>query len=158
MSGAVKTASAGGVTVRVSPLLTDEESQHLFEANVPLSGVLPVRIALDYESGVPIEIKKARFKLRDGEGRNWKLLKPKDAVSRILKANGVVLYNPHSRKQFEKDFASYAIDLDTPVSADNRSRHGFLFFGEPDKQPVRSPRGLVLGIDRVPQEIQLTLN
>ncbi len=29
-------ASAGGVTVRAAPLLTDEESQDLFEANLPL--------------------------------------------------------------------------------------------------------------------------
>ena len=63
-----KRASAGGVDVRVAPLMSDEESQDLFEANLPLSGILPVRVELVFESGVPVEIKRARFRLRDGEG------------------------------------------------------------------------------------------
>ena len=42
-----RSADAGGVTIRVAPLLTDEESQELFEANLPLSGVLPLRTTID---------------------------------------------------------------------------------------------------------------
>ena len=53
------------MTVRVAPLLTDEESQELFEANLPLSGVLPLRVELVFQSGVPVEVKRARFRLRD---------------------------------------------------------------------------------------------
>src|SRR5882672_6661279 len=87
LSGNLKTASAGGLTVRVAPLMTDEESQDLFEANLPLSGILPVRLELVFESGVPVETKKVRFHLRDGDGREWKLIAPKAAVGRILKAN-----------------------------------------------------------------------
>ncbi|MDQ2976710.1 MAG: hypothetical protein M3R69_15040, partial [Acidobacteriota bacterium] len=37
LTGDVKSASAGGVTVRVAPLLSDEEAQELFEANLPLA-------------------------------------------------------------------------------------------------------------------------
>ena len=89
LTGAVKSASAGGVTIKVAPLLNDEESQELFEANLPLAGVLPLRLELEHESGVPVELKRARFRLRDGEGKEWKLLSPKQAISRILTANGV---------------------------------------------------------------------
>src|SRR6185436_7696702 len=99
-----RSADASGVTVRVAPLLTDEESQDLFEANLPVSGVLPVRLELVFQSGLPLETKRARFRLRDNENREWKFLKPKDAISRIMKANGVFAYNPNSRKQFEKEF------------------------------------------------------
>ena len=49
-----RSADAGGVTLRVAPLLTDEETQELFEANLPLSGVLPVRIELAFQSGLPV--------------------------------------------------------------------------------------------------------
>ena len=31
-----RSATAGGVTVKVAPLMSDEESQDLFEANLPL--------------------------------------------------------------------------------------------------------------------------
>jgi hypothetical protein len=167
LPSSAKTASAGGVSVSVAPLLSDEESQDLFEANLPLGGVLPLRIEMDYQidkpgdaaAGVaPLELKRARLHLRDGEGHEWKLLSTKQAIGRILKANGVFLYNPHSRKQFEKEFGAYAIDLKTPLPAKERRRQGFLFFQTPDRSPVRSPSGLSLTITGLPQPLEIRIN
>lgn len=154
----VKSVSAGGVAVRVAPLLSDEESQELFEANLPLSGILPVRLEFVFESGVPIETKRARFHLRDGDGNEWKLISPKQAVSRILKTNDVYAYNPNSRKQFEKEFGAYAIDLKSPLTTSERRHQGFLFFETPKKEPVESLRGLVLVIEGLPQRVEIPLN
>jgi hypothetical protein len=153
-----RTADAGGVTIRVAPLLTDEESQELFEANLPLSGVLPLRVELAFQSGVPVEVKRARFRLRDSQNKEWKLLSAKSAVSRIMKANGVFAYNPNSRKQFEKEFGAYAIDLKTPVSSSDTRREGFLFFQTPDKGPVQSGKQLSLTVERLPQTATITIN
>ena len=158
LSGNLKSASADGVTIRVAPLLSDEESQELFEANLPLSGVLPLRAELQFESGVPIELKRARFRLRDGEGKEWKLISPKKATSLILKANGIYAYNPHSKKQFEQEFGAYGIDLKTPLSSSDPRRQGFLFFQTPRKEPVASPRGLILVVERLPQPAEIALN
>lgn len=155
---ASRSADAGGVTIRVAPLLSDEESQELFEANLPVSGVLPVRIELAFQSGLPIETKRARFRLLDNENREWKLLSPKKAVSRIMKANGVFAYNPHSRKQFEQELGAYAIDLKSPLSSSDSRRRGFLFFQTPDKRPVRSDLRLTLGVERLPQAASIPLN
>lgn len=151
-----RSADAGGISIRVAPLLTDEESQTLFEANLPLSGVLPVRMELFYQSGVPVEMKRARFLLRDGQGREWKFLTSKQAISRILKANGVFAYNPNARKQFEQDFGAYAFDLKTPLSPSER-RQGFIFFQTPDKLPVQTSTQLSLAIDRLPQPATIQL-
>ena len=153
-----RSADAGGVTVRVAPLLTDEESQDLFEANLPLSGVLALRVDLAFQSGVPVELKRARFRLRDDQNREWKLLSAKSAVSRIMKANGVFLYNPNSRKQFENEFTAYAIDLKTPLSTGDSRRQGFIFFQTPDKRPVQSGQQLTLSIERLPQPASITIN
>jgi len=153
-----KHESAGGVDVRVAPLMSDEESQDLFEANLPLSGIMPVRVELVFESGVPVEIKRARFHLRDGEGKQWRLLSAKETVSGLLKANDVYTYNPNSRKQFEKEFVAYAIDLKSPLSDSDRRRQGFLFFQTPKKEPVESPQGLVLSVEGLPQRVELKLN
>jgi len=158
LSGNVKTASAGGVSIRVAPRMSDEESQDLFEANLQVAGILPVRMELAFESGVPVELKRARLRLRDAEGHEWKQLSPKAAISRILKANDIYAYNPNSRKQFEKEFAAYAIDLKTPLSSSERTRQGFLFFQTPNKEPVESPRGLVLTIEKLPQPVEIPLN
>ena len=152
-----RSADAGGVTIRVAPLLTDEESQELFEANLPLSGVLALRVELAFQSGVPIDIKRARFRLRDGENKEWKLLSTKSAISRIMKANGVFAYNPQSRKQFEKEFGGYGIDVKTPLSSSDSRREGFLFFQTPDKTPVRSGQQLTLTVERLPQPISITV-
>jgi hypothetical protein len=153
-----RSTEAGPVTLRVAPLLTDEESQDLFEANLPLSGVLPLRVELVFQSGVPVELKKARFRLRDGQNREWKLLSAKSAVSRIMKANGVTLYNPNSRKQFEQEFGAYAIDLKTPLSSSDSRRQGFLFFQTPDKKAVTADNQLTLTVERLPQVATITIN
>jgi len=153
-----RTTDAGGVTLRVAPLLSDEQIQELFEANLPLAGVLPVRIELAFQSGVAIELKKARFHLRDDQNREWKLLSPKSAISRIMKANEVTLYNPNSRKQFEQEFGAYAIDLKTPLASGEPRRQGFLFFQTPDKQAVTSAQKLTLTVERLPQTASVTIN
>jgi hypothetical protein len=153
-----RSADAGGVTVRVAPLLSDEEIQELFEANLPLAGVLPLRVALAFQSGVPVELKKARFRLRDSQNREWKLLSPKSAISRIMKSNGVTLYNPNSRKQFEQEFGAYAIDLKTPLSSSDPTRQGFLFFQTPDKKAVTADNQLTLTVERLPQTASITVN
>ena len=152
-----RSADAGGVTIRVAPLLTDEQSQELFEANLPLSGVLALRVELAFQSGVPVEIKRARFRLRDSENREWKLLSTKSAVSRIMKANGVFAYNPNSRKEFQKEFGAYGIDHKTPLSSGDSRREGFLFFQTPDKGPVRSGKQLTLTVERLPQPISINI-
>jgi hypothetical protein len=153
-----RSADAGGVTIRVAPLLTDEESQDLFEANLPLSGVLALRVDMNFQSGLPVEIKRARFRLRDSQNREWKFLSAKSAVSRIMKANGVFLYNPHSRKTFEQEMNAYAVDLKTPLSSGDSRRHGFLFFQNPDKLPARSGQQFTLTVERLPQPVSITIN
>ena len=158
LPGDARSADAGGVTVRVAPLLTDEASQELFEANLPLAGVLPVRIELAFQSGVAVELKRARFRLQDGQNREWKLLSTKKAISQILKANGVFAYNPNSRKQFEKEFGAYGIDLKAPLSSADSRRQGFLFFQTPDKRPVISAQQLRLTVERLPQTASVAIN
>lgn len=158
MSGDVRSANAGGISIRAVPLLSDEETQDLFEANLLLGGLLPVRTELVFESGVPVEIRRARFRLRDGEGREWKLLSPKAAASSIMKANGVFLYNPHSRKTFEQDMIAYGLVTKEPLSDANRRTQGFLFFQTPDKTPVQTNASLVLTIEKLPQPAEIKLN
>lgn len=158
LTGELKGGTAGGLVVAVAPLLADEESQDLFEANLPLAGVLPMRVELGYKSGVPVEIKKVRFRLRDAAGQEWKFLNPKQAISRVLKTNEVFAYNPNSRKQFETEFGAYGLDLKTPFTPNDQSRQGFLFFQAPDKEAVSSPRGLVLLVEGLSEPLQISIN
>jgi hypothetical protein len=152
------TTNLGSVSFRAQPLLSDEESQELFESNLNLAGLLPVRVEIVHNSGDAIDLKKVRFHLRDATGAEWKSISAKQAIARILKANGVFAYNPASRKTFEKEFRAYELDLKSPLTHSERRRQGLVIFLSPAKEPVASPRGLVLAIDGLPQPATLNLN
>ena len=157
VSSTLGAANAGGVELRAVPLLKDEESQELFEANLMLAGLLPVRVEIDNKSGAPIVFKRVRFRLRDASGKEWKYRTAKQAVSRILEANEVYLYNPNSRAAFETAFRAHALELESPLAI-NQPRRGLVFFQTPKKDAVDSPRGLVLTIEGLPQALELRLN
>jgi hypothetical protein len=150
-------AAVGGVRLRAVPLLSDEEVQELFEANLLLAGVLPVRVEIGNQTQAPIDLKKSRFALRDAQERGWKTLAPKQAIARILDYYAVYAYNPSSRKKFEEDFRSHALATETPLAA-GEQRSGLIFFQTPKKEPVASPRGLVLKIEKPVPPFEVRLN
>ena len=160
MPESAQATNLGGLTLRAAPLLLDEESQELFEANLPLSGLLPVRMEMVHNGGETIEFKKVRFRLHDGNGNGneWKMISAKQAIGHILKANQVYAYNPQSRKTFEKEFRAYELDLKSPLTHAERRRSGFIIFQAPKKTAVATPRGLVLSIEGLAQPATLTLN
>jgi hypothetical protein len=152
------TANVGTLTFRAAPLLSDEETQELFESNLQLAGLLPVRIEIIHNSGDLMELKKLRFHLHDAAGEDWKMISAKQAISRILKANGVFAYNPNSRKTFEKEFRAYELDLKTPLTHAEGKRQGLVIFQTAKKNPVASPRELVLTVEGLAQPVSLKLN
>ena len=158
MPDSAPTVNLGSVTFRAMPLLSDEESQELFESNLQLAGLLPVRVEIVHNSGEAIELKRVRLRLRDAAGAEWKSVSTKQAIARILKANDVFAYNPRSRKTFEKEFRAYELDLKSPLTSTERRRQGLVIFLSPKKDPVASPHGLVLAIEGLAQPATLNLN
>jgi len=158
LPASAKAINLGSISVRAAPLLTDEETQELFESNFQLAGLLPVRLEMTHNGGVPIELKKLKFTLRDDAGTAWKLISVKQAISRILSANDVFLYNPHARKTFDEDVRAYDFKLKEPLTHEEQRRQGLIFFVTPRKEPVSSPRGLVLSIEGLGQPASLNLN
>jgi len=152
------TATLGSLSFRASPLLTEEQSQELFDSNLQLAGLLPVRFEMLHNGGDSVDLKKMRLRLRDNNGTEWKPISFKQAVARIMKANGVTLYNPDARKTFEKEFGAYELDLKSPVAETERRRQGFVIFLSPKKQSIASPHGLVLTIAGLSQPASLNLN
>jgi len=158
MPNSAAAANLGSVTFRAAPLLSDEESQELFESNLQLAGLLPVRMEIVHNSGDAVDLKRVRLRLRDAAGAEWKSISAKQAIGRILKANDVFAYNPAARKTFEKEFRAYELDLKSPLTHTERRRQGLVIFLSPKKDPVASPRGLVLAIEGLAQPATLNLN
>jgi hypothetical protein len=151
-----KHAESGGLTAAAVPLLSDEENQDLFDFNLPVGGLLPVRIELVNGTNIPVKLEKARFRMRDQAGREWKLLSIKQTASRIMKSDDVSLYNPNARDKFRAQLGAYALETKTTLEPNER-RQGLLFFETPGKEPVESPRGLTLTVERLPGEITIPL-
>lgn len=152
-----KSVDGGNVTVRVGPLLTDEQSHNLFEVNLPLSGILAFRTELAFKSGAPVNLKKLRFKVRDNQGHDWTLLTSKKAVSRILKFNEITLYNPNSKKQFSQEFGSYALDYTGQLSESQPRQSGFLFFQSPQHRPVDTSQPFNFSVERLAQPVTIVV-
>ena len=157
LPGSAASADVGTLTFRAAPLLTDEETQELFEANLQLAGLMPVRVEIIHNSGEAMDLKKLRFRLHDAANADWKAISAKQAIARILKANGVFAYNPSLRKTFEKEFHAYELDLKTPLAHSEGKRQGIIIFQTAKKDPVMSPRDLVLTIDGLGQPVSLRL-
>lgn len=153
-----QSVNLGSLSIRAVPLLTDEETQELFEANFQLAGLLPVRLEMTHNGGMPIELKKLKFTLRDHAGTRWKSVSIKQAISRVLSANSVFAYNPHARKTFDEDVRAYDFRLKDPLRHDERRREGLIIFLSPQKNPVASPQGLTLSIEGLSQPVSLKLN
>lgn len=151
-------ANLGTISFRAAPLLTDEESQELFESNLLLAGLLPVRVEIVHNGGEAVDLKKVRFRLRDSSNTQWQAVSAKQAISRILKANNVFAYNPNSRKQFEKEVRAYDLDLKTPFAQAEKRRQGLIFFLSPHKEVVASPHGLTMTIEGLAQPAVLQIN
>jgi hypothetical protein len=158
MPASAAAMNVGSLSFRAAPLLTDEETQELFESNLQLAGLLPVRLEATHNSGEPVEMKKLKFHLQDAANADWKLISAKQAISRIMKANGISLYNPNSRKTFEKEFRAYEFNLKDPLTHAEGRRQGLLIFQKAKKDPVSTPKNLALTIDGLAQPVELKLN
>src|SRR4051812_32610755 len=144
MPASAASVNVGSLSFRASPLLTDEQTQELFESNLQLAGLMAVRLEVVHNSGDAIEMKKLKFLLSGSGNGEWKLISAKQAISRVLKANRISLYNPNARKNFEKEFRAYEFNVKDPLTQAEGKRQGLLIFQSANKEPVASPKDLVL--------------
>ena len=158
MPSSAKTVNVGSLSFRAAPLLTDEESQELFEANLQLAGLLPIRIEITHNGGAPINLAKIKLHLHGSTGEEWQSLPIKKAIARILAANQVYAYNPTARRTFEQEFSAYELNLKAPLTKAESRRTGFVFFLSPRKEVVASPHGLALDVQGLSQPISIPLN
>src|SRR2546427_11084497 len=75
-------ADLGSISFRAAPLLTDAETQFLFESNLSLAGLLQLLVEIIHNTGEAIDLSKVRFHLRDSSGIEWKFISAKQAIGR----------------------------------------------------------------------------
>jgi hypothetical protein len=124
-----RTADASIREVNISAgAVTDEDYLfETFDANLILAGVLPVKVTLINNGNAPVDLKRARFELRNESSRKFKITSANRAFKRLISYYGISTYAKEGYKQSRADFAAHELDRKTPLSP-GESRSGLLFF------------------------------
>jgi hypothetical protein len=120
-------AVAGGLTVQAEAVTDEDFLYETFDANLILAGVLPVRITVSSAEQEPVDLRKAKFEIRTAAGRAYKAINANSAFKRLISYYGISTYTKEGYKQSQSDFASHALDLQSPL-APGGSRQGMIFF------------------------------
>lgn len=134
-------AESNGV-VLLAKAITDEDFLYeTFDANLILAGVLPVRVKLTNNGENSLDLKKAKFEIKNASGSRFEATDAEHAFKQLISYYGVSIYSKPGYKESKQDFSSYALDLEAPLDV-GQSRQGIIFFRVPDG--VAREAGLIL--------------
>ncbi|HLG17741.1 MAG TPA: hypothetical protein VJH03_25075 [Blastocatellia bacterium] len=156
-------AASSGVSLQAAAITDEDVLYDTFDANLIMAGLLPMRVEVSNESVGPLNLKGARFELRQSSPPG--AIRPIDArraFKRLVLFYGVTTYQIRGYRQSEQDFLSHALDVTSPLGA-GESRQGLLFFplrGEFDKATPSSlvVRGIRIGQGSSDVRFELKLN
>src|SRR5205807_2624484 len=94
-----------------------DEAVQLFDGNLYLTGIIPVRVALTNLAEQPATITNAQFQLIDQKGTKFKQIKAQDALSRMIKYYGIRYYNVALYDDMKARFLTHSITLPSQLAA-----------------------------------------
>lgn len=138
-------ASVEDIAVEALAVTDEDYLYDTFDANLIGAGILPVRVRLTNSGSEAVEFKKARFEI-ETQSKRFRLADARKSFKRLISYYGISVYSKAGYKESLDAFASYALELDTPLAA-SESRQGLVFFPVP-AEAARQP-GLTLVISRL---------
>jgi hypothetical protein len=154
-------ASLDGCVVEAHAITDEDFLYDTFDANLIAAGVLPVRVMLTNSGSEVVDAKSARFQIKTPAGR-FKSADARKAFKRLIAYYGISAYSKSGYSESFEAFASYALDLRTPLAA-SQSRQGLMYFFVPAEAARQA--GLTLVVGRLsskksdsPEGIELKLN
>jgi hypothetical protein len=122
----VAATSPAGFSITASAFTEDDAAWQQFGANLPLAGIVAVRVNLLNNTTISVNLKKLKFVLRDDAGKQFKPIAPKKVIKRLLKFQGTRLYGLEAYRNTRTDYEAIALPIDLLASQQQRS--GLLFF------------------------------
>jgi hypothetical protein len=119
-------AETNGVAFRASVVRDEDWLNDTFDANLILAGIVPVRVEVKNARKTPVELRKARFELKTGDGRTFGSVDAGSAFKRALSYYELSAWSKALYKESRADFASYALDTKAPAAA-GESRQGLIY-------------------------------
>jgi len=139
-------AETARVTVYAGAPLSEDEVVRLFDGNLLLAGLLPVRVSIVNQSSAMVETSRARFYLVTADGKRLKQVSPKDALKKLFDYYGVRTYNVASFETLRERFSAHALTFPDKLS-EGAQVQGIIFF---DLAKAEAPSsGLTLRIERL---------
>lgn len=124
-------------------VLNEDEVIGLFDGNLLLAGIIPIRVALTNQTQQPLTFTNRDFQLVTPQGQLCVPVKAKDVVGRLIKYYGYRVYNEYAYKEMQAKFISHDLDLSMPLAV-GESRQGMLYFKP--KKGKTIPVGLKLNL------------
>lgn len=133
-------SAAAGFNITASAFTEDDLAWEQFGANLPLAGIVAVRVNLANNTASSVNLKRLKFELRDPEGKRFKQLAPKKVIKKLLKFQGTRIYGLEAYRNTRADYEALALPVNDPL-ATQQQRSGLLFFEtKRDVQAVPSMR------------------
>ena len=136
-------ASLDGIAVEAHAITDEDFLYDTFDANLIAAGLLPVRVRLTNTGAEAVEVKRARFEI-EARARRFKSAEARKAFKRLISYYGISVYSKSGYNESLEAFASYALDVTTPL-AGAQSRNGLVFFLVPAEATRQSGLTLVIG-------------
>lgn len=136
-------------------ILNEDEVVDLFDGNLILAGIIPVRVVINNRTAQSVELSDVKFRLSSGK-KKFDEKKAKDVLKQMVKYYGVRLYNPTAYDEMQTAFINYSLDVNKTIDS-GETRQGLIFFKFIKEQPL--PTGLNLEFKQGSQAaLNLTLN
>jgi hypothetical protein len=152
-------STSDNISIQAQALRDEDFLYETFDANLIAAGVLPVRVMVNNSSGQVINLDKARFEIRQPNGRGLKTVDARKAFKKLIAYYEISLYNKAGYKESLGTFSEYAVDMKTPLEP-GQSRQGLMFFLAPGDAAREA--GLTLVVSRLGSEgrtpVELKLN
>lgn len=138
-------AASDHVSVQAQALTDEDFLYQIFDANLILAGILPVRVMLTNSGGEIVDLKNTQFEVHAAAGSSFKAMNERQAFKRLISYYEISTYNKAGFKESREAFSAFGLDTTTPLVA-GQSRQGMVFF----RVPAESARGgLTLVISRL---------
>lgn len=146
-----KSAAINELEITASALLDDDKSFELFEANLPLAGIVAVNVHLKNNAATSARLK---FSLHDMDGKKFSWLSADKELKRVMDFEGVRAYPKDGKQATLDQLKAIALPEKFELAAQAEKR-GVLFFHV--KQDATKLRGLRLKVERGTEPLTISL-
>lgn len=123
-------AESQGVSFQAEALTDEDYLYEIFDANLIMAGILPVRVKIENSNAEALNLKRVRFEV-GSNGRPLKMIDAGRAYKRLISYYGISTYTKAGYRESKETFSSYALNVAAPL-APGETRQGIIFFPASD--------------------------